>query len=195
MKKFANLMIFIIIGFCLVACAEHENVTNNESDYMNVADFAFVGDLHNSIMTQVNNNIPVNEIVKNSTNEDEAVELVADFIDKEINQYHGDEVSGYCTVDMYRNFLKSEDFVNAIFRETTRNEISTDEVLSEMKEISNSNVIMLENLPSLTSMIYALRAENIISEKSASFLNRITESMIRNYQGLVSDAEFERQVH
>lgn len=60
-----------------------------EEKYMKVSDFAFVGNLHNTVMTKVNDGIPSEKIVSESSTKEEAVDAVATFIDVEMNKCTG----------------------------------------------------------------------------------------------------------
>ena len=47
-----------------------------EEKYMKVSDLAFIGNLHNTVMTKVNDGIPSEKIVSESSTKEEAVDAV-----------------------------------------------------------------------------------------------------------------------
>lgn len=164
-----------------------------EEKYMKVSDFAFVGNLHNTVMTKVNDGIPSEKIVSESSTKEEAVDAVAMFIDVEMNKCNIKDYSKDLILK-YKNFLKTEEFGRVLFSDATRGGEDIADILKKIEDMCNADVIELEDIPSLESMVHALSSKGLLSEKSIYFFENIISLMRRSYQGLLSDAEFERQI-
>lgn len=192
-KKYLESFCCLISVLFLISCNHQYNMDDLEEKYMKVSDFAFVGNLHNTVMTKVNDGIPSEKIVSESSTKEEAVDAVATFIDVEMNKCNIKDYSKDLILK-YKNFLKTEEFGSVLFSDATRGGEDIADILKKIEDMCDADVIELEDIPSLESMVHALSSKGLLSEKSIYFFENIISLMRRSYQGLLSDAEFERQI-
>lgn len=118
-KKYLESFCCLISVLFLISCNHQYNMDDLEEKYMKVSDFAFVGNLHNTVMTKVNDGIPSEKIVSESSTKEEAVDAVAMFIDVEMNKCNIKDYSKDLILK-YKNFLKTEEFGRVLFSDATR---------------------------------------------------------------------------
>lgn len=70
----------------------------------------------------------------------------------------------------YKNFLKTEEFGSVLFSDATRGGEDIADILKKIEDMCDADVIELEDIPSLESMVHALSSKGLLSEKSIYFL-------------------------
>lgn len=173
----------------------------NESDNLNVlengktlkvADFAVWGELHNSILENVQENFIYSGMEANSDKSDK-IKKVLDFnlvfIDKTFVD-ESERKNMRKEMIRYSNFVQADLFLDKILRDGTRAD-NSDMSIADAANVFNDSIIDLDELPSLNVLNEAAFKSGLYSGSSYTLLKRLIDALNKNYKGLLSDTEYE----
>lgn len=173
----------------------------NESDNLNVlengktlkvADFTVWGELHNSILENVQENFIYSGMEANSDKSDK-IKKVLDFnlvfIDKTFVD-ESERKNMRKEMIKYSNFVQADLFLDKILRDGTRAD-NSDMSIVDAANVFNDSIIDLDELPSLNVLNEAAFKSGLYSGSSYTLLKRLIDALNKNYKGLLSDTEYE----
>lgn len=173
----------------------------NESDNLNVlengktlkvADFTVWGELHNSILENVQENFIYSGMEANSDKSDK-IKKVLDFnlvfIDKTFVD-ESERKNMRKEMIRYSNFVQADLFLDKILRDGTRAD-NSDMSIADAANVFNDSIIDLDELPSLNVLNEAAFKSGLYSGSSYTLLKRLIDALNKNYKGLLSDTEYE----
>ena len=154
---------------------------------MTVADYEFLGEMHNAFMSNVVNNYIAPNPANHSKNElmDEISEFNSAFAKQSYEGILPDDMS--CFKD-YKDFLDNAAFNHYILAKKTKSSIK------EVEEYFTNETGELEDMPSLESMIDYLHSTGFINNQSYGLLNRIVGTLASSIEGQISDANYCKEI-
>lgn len=155
----------------------------DQKQFMSVSDYAYLGELHNSFMSNIHENYYLSESI--STKTDLFKDITA------FNLQHALKCLPSIENDQLNYFAKFECFLDSdafskycMTRATRSDDIDFESLLD--------NVSFDEGIPSLDCMLQYLHDSGCLDDYVFNMLNEIVDLVIYSIEGQISDANFER---
>ena len=123
-----------------------------------------------------------------------ASEILTSYFDDTLIQIWPVQGKGKMSSKRYLKFLLTKDLYSYIMKRSETRSYSTAYTMQRMYLASQSEVLPYDSIPSFDDIINAYEEMNIISVKGSHYFNSVVDLVRKNYQGLISDGEFEKSI-
>lgn len=182
MKKVYLAFAAVLAVFTLILWGCNKESTLEPSNTMKVADYDYLGKMHNDFMSNALNNLNVTVTDKNKDDVLSAItSFNVDYAHKSYSKILPEDISSF---NDFQKFLDNTAFNKYILKKDTKGTGSNveDYFLNETGE--------LEDMPSLSSMIDYLYSLGTLQDKSYNLLSEIVSTLSESVEGQISDANF-----
>ena len=161
----ASISLIVISAITIFACSnEEETATKEESKFIKVDDMAFVGELHNAVMSGVLREDSIRHFINLSEGRENAIENLRKLTEEQLKKFSGESHE----LKKYKHIFEPEKVCKSLFQ-ATRTRGRHDLVLKEIENLSKKETLDLEDFPNIYDIVDAFNEEGIISDKGYRF--------------------------